>query len=152
VPTLPLLPSAKVDRRTLEQDLASGLIGTMTDLTFSSSPAAGALNWDKTERAVAAIWRSVLKLSAVGLDDNFFDIGGHSLRMPQIRGEVLRVLGVNLPLAEFFHYPTVRTLAWRLSGRHDIAATNEAMDQCRRRRAAIESNRRMRDRRRNGAN
>lgn len=68
----------------------------------------------ETERALATIWQDLLQLDTVGIDDNFFDMGGHSILIVQLHS---RVQVSNLPSASLltttnlFQYPTIRALA-----------------------------------------
>lgn len=66
------------------------------------------------EQAIAAIWSEVLGLHTVGLNDNFFDIGGDSLRAVRVVARIESVLGLELPLHAFFEGPTVAEIAARL--------------------------------------
>ncbi|HXO42005.1 MAG TPA: beta-ketoacyl synthase N-terminal-like domain-containing protein, partial [Thermoanaerobaculia bacterium] len=68
------------------------------------------------ERAIAAVWREALKVDSVGLDDSFFDLGGHSLLMAKVHARLGKALGRDVPLLELFQYPTVRSLARHLAG------------------------------------
>ena len=68
----------------------------------------------KTEEALALIWAEVLSIEKVGLDNNFFDLGGHSLLVPRVRAAVKEKLGRDVAMVDFFSYPTVRGLARRL--------------------------------------
>ncbi|MFJ3170815.1 phosphopantetheine-binding protein [Streptomyces roseus] len=63
---------------------------------------------------VAEIWCEVLEVPAVGDEDNFFDLGGHSLLLQMVRERVVERTGKDIDLVEFFTYPTVRSLARRL--------------------------------------
>ena len=98
---LPLTGNGKVDRRALppppDEDPAAGSAGR--------APAT------ETERRVAAIWREVLGLAAVGVDDDFFRLGGHSVLAARIFGKIEKALGVRLPLAILPQAPTVARLA-----------------------------------------
>ncbi|MFE3741080.1 phosphopantetheine-binding protein [Streptomyces sp. NPDC059134] len=69
-----------------------------------------------TERVLAAIWSEVLEVSQVSVEDNFFDLGGHSVLLHMVQDRIGRELGKNPPLVELFTYPTVRALARRLAG------------------------------------
>ncbi|MBV9450342.1 MAG: amino acid adenylation domain-containing protein [Streptosporangiaceae bacterium] len=66
------------------------------------------------EHAVAEIWCAVLERSHVGVLDNFFDLGGHSMLIYLVRDRIEERLGRGLPIVEFFQYPTVRSLARHL--------------------------------------
>jgi acyl-coenzyme A synthetase/AMP-(fatty) acid ligase/aryl carrier-like protein len=70
---------------------------------------------DDAERRLAAIWREVLGLDEVGIHDNFFAIGGHSLRAMQVVSRLRRDAGVELPLAAVFQQPTIAALAARMA-------------------------------------
>ncbi len=67
------------------------------------------------ERAIAAVWREALKVESVGLDDNFFDLGGHSLLVAKVHARLGEALGREVPLLELFQYPTVGSLARHLA-------------------------------------
>jgi amino acid adenylation domain-containing protein len=67
------------------------------------------------ERAIAAVWSAALELESVGLDDNFFDLGGHSLLMAKVHARLVESLGPEVPLIELFQYPTVGSLARHLA-------------------------------------
>ncbi len=66
---------------------------------------------NRTEQSVAAIWRECLGLEEVGADDNFFDLGGHSLLLVRVYGRLCDELKISLSLVDLFRFPTVRLLA-----------------------------------------
>jgi amino acid adenylation domain-containing protein len=68
------------------------------------------------ERAIAGVWREALKVASVGLDDSFFDLGGHSLLMAKVHARLGEALGREVSLLELFQYPTVGSLARHLAG------------------------------------
>ncbi|MEB3357181.1 MAG: non-ribosomal peptide synthetase, partial [Synechococcales bacterium] len=96
---LPLTPNGKVDRKALPKP------------DGSSQPEPLALPRTEVERAIATIWQTVLGLQQVGLHDNFFDLGGHSLLMVRVHSQIQQRLAVEIPLVELFRYPTVSSLA-----------------------------------------
>ncbi|HWM01001.1 MAG TPA: amino acid adenylation domain-containing protein [Actinophytocola sp.] len=69
-----------------------------------------------TEHAVAAIWRELLKLDAVGPTDNFFDVGGHSLMIVTIQARLAELLGRTVSVVDLFQFPNIRALAAHLDG------------------------------------
>ncbi|MWK38143.1 amino acid adenylation domain-containing protein [Actinomadura sp. J1-007] len=81
-----------------------------------------------TERAVAAIWSDVLELPEVGVADNFFDLGGHSMLVYRVRDRLVERLGHSPPIIDFFQYPTVRALARHIDGTGPSAAAPDAPD------------------------
>jgi amino acid adenylation domain-containing protein len=63
------------------------------------------------EATLAAIWEEVLGVTRVGLDDDFFQLGGHSLRAVQLLARLRDASAIELPLRALFEAPTVRALA-----------------------------------------
>jgi acyl carrier protein len=64
-----------------------------------------------TEESLVAIWQDVLKIARVGVEDNFFDLGGHSLLVMQVVSRAERALGITMPVRSFFELPTIAALA-----------------------------------------
>ena len=71
---------------------------------------------DALEENIAAIWAEVLGKSDVGLNENFFDIGGHSILLLKVHTRLQIELGVNVPLVDLFAHPTVARMAKRVRG------------------------------------
>jgi amino acid adenylation domain-containing protein len=103
VPLIPLLPNGKVDSQALP-DPVMHAGRTFTDYVAPR---------DETERVVCRIWAEVLGISRVGLDDNFFEIGGHSLAAARLFARLDEEFGIHPPLGVLFSAPTVRALAER---------------------------------------
>jgi acyl carrier protein len=63
------------------------------------------------EEAVAEMWCEVLRLDKVSVVDDFFTIGGHSLRITQVLSRIRQAFGVDLPLRDVYETPTVEAIA-----------------------------------------
>jgi fengycin family lipopeptide synthetase D len=104
--SLPLTGSGKVDRKKLpDPRLASrdkNYTGPVTDL----------------EKKLVSIWSRVLKLdpAVVGIDSDFFQLGGHSLKAASMSTEIHKSLHVKVPIGVVFDTPTVRVLAKYIEG------------------------------------
>jgi natural product biosynthesis luciferase-like monooxygenase protein len=107
--SLPLTPNGKVDRKALPRPESAG----------NGSIAAPAMPRNKMEQAIAEVWREVLKTDRIGINDNFFDIGGHSLLMAQAHSRLQEVFDKKLPLIKMLEHPTVSSLARYLGEQHD---------------------------------
>jgi amino acid adenylation domain-containing protein len=116
---LPKTPGGKVDRRALPAPHAEPSAG--------DAPAAFAAPETETEETVAAIWRAVLKLDRVGATDDFFDLGGHSLKATRILTRIASRLGVELPVGVIFDHPTVRGLAGLVDERRAARVPDEEL-------------------------
>lgn len=68
------------------------------------------------EAAIAALWCDVLGLASVGVRENFFDVGGHSLLLIQVQERLRTQSGLEISVADLFKYPTVHGLAAFLDG------------------------------------
>src|SRR5262249_20179118 len=63
------------------------------------------------EQALANIWIGLLKLTGVSVEDNFFDLGGHSLVAARLVSQIRREFHIELPLRVIFAKPTIASLA-----------------------------------------
>ena len=120
---LPLTANGKVDRKALPKPEAGSQSGAI------------ALPQTHLERQIAQIWAEHLQVTAIGLHDNFFDLGGHSLLMVKIHGELQALLNAKehsesnpeLNIIDLFQFPTIATLAGHLQHRQTQAsATDQA--------------------------
>ncbi|WP_157261697.1 condensation domain-containing protein, partial [Paenibacillus sp. A3] len=96
---LPLTPNGKIDRKALPapEGGASG-----SEYTAPRTP---------LEAKLVRIWQEVLGVATVGVKDNFFDLGGHSLRATTLVSKVHKELNVDLPLRDVFRYATIEEMA-----------------------------------------
>ena len=102
---LPLTPNGKVDRRVLPEP---GSVSPELETPYVAPRT-------EVESAIVAIWKEVLHVEKVGVHDNFFDLGGHSLLMIQVHSALQERLKRDLPVIELFEYPTIDSLARYLS-------------------------------------
>jgi arthrofactin-type cyclic lipopeptide synthetase C len=100
---LPLGASAKIDRRALASMTMAAAPGRVT-----TPPR------DEIERAIVDAWSEILEVSSIGIEDDFFDLGGHSLKATRARFRLERDLGVALTLVDLFRHSTVSALADRV--------------------------------------
>ncbi|EYF01034.1 Long-chain-fatty-acid--CoA ligase [Chondromyces apiculatus DSM 436] len=71
---------------------------------------------NELERRMVQLWQELLGVHAVGIRDNFFEIGGHSLIAVHLMARIQQAYGQHLPLSALFAHPTIETLAARLTG------------------------------------
>jgi hypothetical protein len=103
---LPVTPNGKLDRRALPAPSSR-----RADLGGSYLAPDGEL-----EQEISRIWAEVLGVDRVGATDNFFDLGGSSLRLAQVRARIEARIGRPLPMVELFQHAQVRSLAAHLAG------------------------------------
>src|SRR5439155_4029413 len=126
--SLPLNPNGKVDRRGLpapeaRSETAEALVPPRNEL----------------EKEIASIWRDVLHLEEVGVHDNFFDVGGHSLSLLQVHGRLRQTWPErDLPIVALFQHPTVAALAAHLAAAPVPARMRDAAAEAEKRQAGRE--------------
>lgn len=103
--TLPITANGKVDRRVLP---APDTFGTYARRS-------GAAPRTEVEQALAVIWQDLLGVDRVGVDDNFFETGGHSLLMIRLQVRMQEAFGTQVAMMDLFRSPTIRALAKLLS-------------------------------------
>ncbi len=106
LPQFPLTPNGKVDRKRLPKagdsrpELEREFVEPRTPL----------------EEILTATWKDVLKLNRVGVRDNFFDLGGHSLSAMQVIARLRNQFETELTIASFFAHPTIESFTLVLTG------------------------------------
>jgi len=96
---LPLTPNGKVDRKSLPDPEIQGPVSAKV---LPRSP---------LERELAEVWTEILGIQEIAVEDNFFDLGGHSLRAMQLITRLRRRFQVELSLREFLSSPRIASLA-----------------------------------------
>jgi len=71
------------------------------------------------EQTIAGVWQKMFGLERISIEENFFDLGGHSLLLVQMHSRLQETLKSEFPIVKLFEYPTVRSLARHL-GQSDI--------------------------------
>ena len=103
MPAFALTPNGKLDRSALPPPEAAMAAGSGDEVT----PLIPSVPMTPAQQRVAMLWAEVLHVGRVGLNDNFFDIGGHSLLLLKIHAGLKRDFGHELPLVELFQHTTV---------------------------------------------
>jgi amino acid adenylation domain-containing protein len=131
---LPLSANGKVDRSLLPGP----------EVKLEAPPREYVAPTTDIEERIAAVWRDVLGVEKIGLYDNFFDIGGNSLKLIRVQVKLCEVLNANLSIAHMFDHSTVSSLAGLLlsSGAAD-QALNDVRDRGSRQRDALSRGRRI---------
>jgi amino acid adenylation domain-containing protein len=124
---LPLTENGKIDRKALLKlpppNLAAG--------TVASQPQNEPGN--EMGRIVAAAWQDALGVASVGINDNFFDLGAHSLTVAEVQAKLQTELGREISILDLFQYSTVSALAKHLAG---TQSNSQVSDRAQRRRLA----------------
>jgi acyl carrier protein len=129
LPAFPLTDNGKIDRKALlalpPPSFATGAVAPLSDCEPISD----------IERIVAHAWQDALAITTVGLNDNFFDLGAHSLTVAEVHARLQAVLGREIPLVDLFHFSNVKELAARLAGTQQ---QSQVSDRAQRRRTALQ--------------
>ena len=99
--SMPLTPNGKLDRKALSARKTRRKMASPR-----TTAAEGAL-----ERQISEIWCDLLGLDEVAMDQNFFDLGGHSLLVIQSQRRLRDELGINLSITDMFRFTTIKALA-----------------------------------------
>jgi acyl carrier protein len=112
---LPLLPNGKVDRTSLPR-----LEHARRELAEEYTPPTTSL-----EAILAQLYEAVLGVERVGVHDNFFDLGGHSLRATRLMSRISEAFQIDLPLRVLFESPTVAGLAQVITAQERSSGESE---------------------------
>ncbi|UCH92667.1 MAG: amino acid adenylation domain-containing protein, partial [Candidatus Aminicenantes bacterium] len=100
---IPLTSSGKIDRKALPEP------GLKINENYIAPK-------NEIEKKLAGIWQEILGYSLIGIDDNFFHSGGHSLKATILASQIHKAFNVRLPLVEVFKSPTIRGLSNIIKG------------------------------------
>ncbi len=118
LPEMPLTRSGKLDRNGLPSPEANSILRQADYI-------AGRNN---IERMLALLWAEVLGFECVGIDDNFFDLGGQSLAAIRIVAELPSQFGVSLPIGAVFNAPSVAELAKKIAAQPALRSVVSPQD------------------------
>jgi len=118
IDALPLTSNGKVDRPALPDPWRLD----------SSSRSAYIAPRSALEKTIAQLWQEVLHVEKVGVHDNFFDLGGHSLLLVSVQSKLREALSRDLPIVEMFKHPTISSLAEYLSQERGSSSAAERID------------------------
>ena len=109
---LPLTANGKIDRLNLQ------------NIKIQNQQAAIALTSNKQEKIILSIWQELLQRENIGLNDNFFDVGGHSLLLAQMQEKLEKSFAIDIAITDLFKYPTISSLANYLSQQENKLLVN----------------------------
>ncbi len=101
---LPLTPNGKIDRKNLPMP-DSRRMGIIAEFVEPQT---------EIEKTLAQLWQKLLGIENIGIYDNFFMLGGHSLLATQLAAHIRESFYINLPLSDFFKFPTIASLGEHL--------------------------------------
>ncbi|MDT8717660.1 amino acid adenylation domain-containing protein [Clostridium sp. 19966] len=100
IEAIPLTPNGKIDKKALPEPL-----GEISTGVAYQAPR------NEIEEKLAKIWNEVLAIEKIGIDDDFFTLGGHSLNAMRMTVLMQKELGVQISVSEIFSQPTIRKIA-----------------------------------------
>ncbi|MCV7307653.1 non-ribosomal peptide synthetase [Mycobacteroides immunogenum] len=112
---LPELPSGKIDRAAVQRIPVEASAATVPYLEPRYA----------MERVLVDLWLAVLKVPRIGVDDNFFDMGGHSLLLTRVQAKLSEQFGFSVSLLDLYAHPTVAELATFLNRASDQDTQSE---------------------------
>ena len=130
LPSIPLTENGKIDRKAL-LELPPPSISMISTVSQSHTEPE-----HEMERIVGEAWQEALGVPSVGLNDNFFDLGAHSLTVAEVQAKLQNVLGREISIVDLFQFSTVSSLSRHLAGARSAGATNQVSERAQRRRLA----------------
>ena len=114
--TFPLTTNGKIDRHALPAVSCDATPSGPPSTPGAAPEAAAGRTFTETEARLASIWTELLKVEHVGVEDDFFDLGGQSLVAIRAVSRIRDAFGVDLPLRNLFEHPTLAGLAEVIDG------------------------------------
>ncbi len=117
---IPVTSNGKLDRKALP-------IPVNAEDVKASSISLPESNWEKS---IASIWKELLKIPDCGIDQNFFDLGGHSLLLTEVQNQLNKIVDQEITMMDLFQHTTIRSLAQFITGSNNA---NDAVSRARER-------------------
>ncbi|RKZ52372.1 MAG: non-ribosomal peptide synthetase, partial [Candidatus Parabeggiatoa sp. nov. 3] len=134
----PLTPNGKIDRHALPAP----------EQVFSPTEETSIMPQTDMERSIATVWQEVLHVDKVGIYDNFFDLGGHSLLIIQIQAKLQKAFAKQISVVELFEHPTIHALAQHFTLKQTKQITQNRADNRRTRQTSLRQQRQARQKHR----
>jgi amino acid adenylation domain-containing protein len=99
---IPLTQSGKTDKKKLL---------LLADSSMEKKPSQKAMPQSENEKFIHRLWKSILNKEMIGIDDDFFDMGGHSLKAVQLMAEIKKIKDISIPLASLIQNSSIRKFA-----------------------------------------
>lgn len=116
----PRTPNGKIDKKSL--------IYTIPEATEINS-ASGSIDLpeQEIEKEILKIWIDALKVSSIGVNDNFFDIGGNSINLIQVSTAINKFLGKEINIMHYFEHSTIKSFSAFVSDKPSETQSTEAV-------------------------
>ncbi len=124
---LPLTPNGKVDRKALP---APESVTTTRQATYVAPEGS-------VEQMLLELWQETLGQQEIGVEDNFFDIGGHSLLVVRLHRRLAGMIQHAISLTDLYRFPTIRALTEHLSSDGESKELTKSADRGARRRESM---------------
>jgi len=115
VEEFPITPNGKIDKKNLP----------LPENTRSDSAVLYKKPTTKLEKEIAKIWSEELKITEIGIEDDFFDIGGSSILAQKVTTSMKQLLSVDVPVSKIYIHPTIKELASILEEQNDTEESFE---------------------------
>jgi natural product biosynthesis luciferase-like monooxygenase protein len=121
---MPLTPNGKIDRKQLPspQGLSQAV---MADYVAPEN---------ELQEIIVSVWQETLQIDKIGVNDNFFDLGGHSLLIVRVHQQLKAKVEKPISLTDLYRFPTIRTLTEFLNNDDVNASLKQSSDRAQRRR------------------
>ena len=128
LPSFPLTDNGKIDRK--------ALLKLPPPNVSAQAPEGAVKTGSEMEQIIARAWREALGVAHVDLNENFFDLGAHSLTVAEVQSRLQQDLGREVALVDLFQFSTVAALAAHLDGSQAATTVTQAYSRAQRRRSA----------------